>query len=227
MTEKIFESPGSSEMITYVWQIAVMLIGAFIFGYWLRALLNTKCKSRIEALEMENSLLKSKEKPEISEADVRALNRKIRDQKDEIDKLNSKLSDNLATRMKVENELSSLTTKFNALAASGLKKEEVTTSKESEETSEPAAQGSSKDDLKKIEGVGPKIESILNAENVLTYSDVINASVDRINSILAAAGPTYAVHDPSTWAEQATIANNGDWDGLKEYQSGLKGGKKR
>ncbi len=82
------------------------------------------------------------------------------------------------------------------------------------------------DDLKKIEGVGPKIEQLLNADGINTYNHVINSGPDKIKEILLKAGPQYKVHDPSTWGEQAKLALEEKWDQLHEMQAQLKGGKK-
>lgn len=92
------------------------------------------------------------------------------------------------------------------------------------------AKGKSKtkdgDDLKKIEGVGPKIEQLLSADGVKTYDDIMSVGSDKIREILLKAGPQYKVHDPSTWGDQAQLAKDQKWDELHEMQANLKGGKK-
>ena len=90
----------------------------------------------------------------------------------------------------------------------------------------PAAAASGKpDDLKKIEGVGPKIAEILAASGIITYSDLAGASVETLRSTLDAAGNRYKSHDPSTWAAQAKMAAEGKWDELKVWQDELDGGR--
>lgn len=84
---------------------------------------------------------------------------------------------------------------------------------------------SDKDDLKKIEGVGPKIETLLNEAGILTFTDLSKASAAKVKGILEAAGSRYKLHDPTTWAKQAKLAANGDWDTLAKLQDELKGGK--
>lgn len=81
------------------------------------------------------------------------------------------------------------------------------------------------DDLKIVEGIGPKIESILNNANILTFQQLAAASVERLKEVLEAAGNRYKMHDPSTWARQAQLAYEGKWEELKEWQDALKGGK--
>lgn len=89
----------------------------------------------------------------------------------------------------------------------------------------PAAVSSGPDDLKIVEGIGPKIEKLLNGAGILNLRDLGNASVDQLRTILLNAGERYRIHDPSTWPEQAALAANGEFDKLKEYQDFLSGGK--
>lgn len=81
------------------------------------------------------------------------------------------------------------------------------------------------DDLKIIEGVGPKIETLLKEGGINTWAELAAAEVDRLKEILDAAGPRYQIHDPSTWPAQAKFAAEGKWDELKEYQEMLIGGR--
>jgi len=81
-----------------------------------------------------------------------------------------------------------------------------------------------KDDLRKIEGIGPKIAEILNNSGINTYAELAAADPDKIREILAEKGSRYAVHNPSTWPKQSQLAAEGKWDELKDLQESLKGG---
>ncbi len=103
-----------------------------------------------------------------------------------------------------------------------------------EETAAPAEKkaaapkkdkGPKLDDLKIIEGVGPKIETLLKEGGINTWAELAEAPVDRLKEILDAAGPRYQIHDPSTWPAQSKFAAEGKWDELKEYQDMLLGGR--
>lgn len=83
------------------------------------------------------------------------------------------------------------------------------------------------DDLKKIEGVGPKIESILKENGIQSFEDLAGSDVEKIREFLLAAGSRYRMHDPATWPEQAKLAAAGDWEKLAELQDKLSGGKKQ
>jgi predicted flap endonuclease-1-like 5' DNA nuclease len=77
------------------------------------------------------------------------------------------------------------------------------------------------EDLKIIEGIGPKIEDILKKAGVKTWSDLAGTSVDRLQDILGAAGDRYKLAKPDTWPKQAGMAAAGNWSDLKEYQDYL------
>ena len=80
-------------------------------------------------------------------------------------------------------------------------------------------------DLKVVEGIGPKIEGLLKDAGVKNWSDLANASMDVLKGVLEAAGSRYRLADPTTWPKQASMAVAGDWAGLKAYQDALDGGK--
>jgi large subunit ribosomal protein L27 len=81
------------------------------------------------------------------------------------------------------------------------------------------------DDLKKIEGIGPKIEELFYAAGITTFVQLSETSTARMEEILAGGGPRYATHSPMTWGHQASLAADGEWDELKELQDRLDGGR--
>ena len=83
------------------------------------------------------------------------------------------------------------------------------------------------DDLKKIEGIGPKIAQLLITAGIPTFKALGAAKKTTLKSILESAGSRYKMHDPSTWAKQAKIAAKGEWTKLKKLQDELAGGKKK
>lgn len=82
------------------------------------------------------------------------------------------------------------------------------------------------DDLKKIEGVGPKTESLLNEAGITTYKQLAGTKTSTVQEILTAAGSRYNIIDPATWGKQAKLADAKNWDALTKLQGELKGGKK-
>lgn len=83
------------------------------------------------------------------------------------------------------------------------------------------------DDLKKIEGIGPKIADLLKEAGVVTFADLASAKITLLKDVLKNAGPRFKMHQPTTWSEQAALAAKGEWDKLKVLQDKLDGGKRK
>lgn len=84
--------------------------------------------------------------------------------------------------------------------------------------SKAKAKATGGDDLTLIEGIGPKIAGLFNDAGITTFAQLADSSVDKMKEILTAAGPRYAVHNPTTWAEQGAMARDGKMDELKAWQ---------
>jgi predicted flap endonuclease-1-like 5' DNA nuclease len=88
-----------------------------------------------------------------------------------------------------------------------------------------AATAATPDDLKIVEGIGPKIEGLLNKEGILTFAQLAATSADRIRAILAAGGPQFKTWDPETWPAQAKLAAEGRMEELEQWKKELNAGK--
>lgn len=73
------------------------------------------------------------------------------------------------------------------------------------------------EDLKKVEGIGPFFESLLNDAGITTYEQLKNSDRDTLKEIIDAAGPDYRMHEPETWPYQAGLAHRGEWKKLQDY----------
>jgi predicted flap endonuclease-1-like 5' DNA nuclease len=83
------------------------------------------------------------------------------------------------------------------------------------------------DDLKRIEGIGPKLSSVLQEAGIMTFAQLAAASPDRLRQILEAADPRLLrLADPASWPEQAALAAGGEWEALEALQGELKGGRR-
>jgi len=78
-----------------------------------------------------------------------------------------------------------------------------------------------KDDLKIVEGIGPKIEELFNKAGIYTFAQMAETPVSRMKEILDKAGSRFQIHDPTTWADQSALARDGKWDELKKWQDEL------
>lgn len=83
------------------------------------------------------------------------------------------------------------------------------------------------DDLKRIEGIGPKLEQMLHAEGITSFSALAKAKPATLRGILDKAGPRFKMHDPASWSQQASLAAKGDWSSLDTLQKDLKGGRRK
>lgn len=81
------------------------------------------------------------------------------------------------------------------------------------------------DNLKKVEGIGPKIEQLLNNAGIFSFSGLAGTSAGAIKDILIAAGDRFKMHDPTSWPTQSSLAAQGKWDELKKWQDEMVGGK--
>ena len=88
---------------------------------------------------------------------------------------------------------------------------------------EAAAKSDEADDLKKIEGIGPKIAEVLAEAGVSTFAAVAKMDRDAIKAILETVS-TLKSKEPKTWPQQAALAADGKWDELKVLQDELMGG---
>ena len=83
------------------------------------------------------------------------------------------------------------------------------------------------DDLKIIEGIGPKIEVLLNNANIYTWKKLSKTGIGELKRILKAAGSIYEAHEPNTWPEQASLAASWNWTELEALQAELKSGRQQ
>tara|TARA_R110002050_G_scaffold536_7_gene3826 strand:- start:8272 stop:8823 length:552 start_codon:yes stop_codon:yes gene_type:complete len=80
-------------------------------------------------------------------------------------------------------------------------------------------------DLKIVEGIGPKIQQLFNSFNIKTWKDLSETSVDKCQEILGSGGTRYKIHDPASWPMQAKMAYEGKWKELHKWQEEHKRGK--
>lgn len=79
------------------------------------------------------------------------------------------------------------------------------------------------DDLTMIEGIGPVISRLLQSKGITTFVQLAQTDPQDLDRFMKEANLRLA--NTSTWAEQARLAGKGDFDGLRTYQSRLKGGR--
>lgn len=81
------------------------------------------------------------------------------------------------------------------------------------------------DDLKIVEGIGPKIEGLFHNFDIKTWKALSEASQEKCQEVLSSGGDRYKIHKPGTWPKQAKFAYEGKWAELVKWQDELNGGK--
>jgi predicted flap endonuclease-1-like 5' DNA nuclease len=81
---------------------------------------------------------------------------------------------------------------------------------------------SAPDNLKLLEGIGPKIEELLYADGIHTFARLAVTTSEHLTALLKAAGSRFQSHNPSSWPEQAALARDGKWEELKTMQRSIR-----
>ncbi len=216
-----------SETLTNLITIILMLLGSFALGYLFRLFLNIGLQQRLSSKEsaivaLQKELAgaqtklqdqagshKLEEQIAILSRSKDLLQRDLENANNDRAKLKIQLAD--IKRIEIETPSKELTSSFENV-------------KVQPQVSKPAT--IQIDPLRKIEGIGPKIEEILHKHGILTFKILSNSDIGKLREIVHGANPAYKVHDPTTWPDQARLAHQGKWESLDLLQSQLKGGKR-
>ncbi len=82
-----------------------------------------------------------------------------------------------------------------------------------------------KDDLKIVEGIGPKIQNLFHNFDIKTWKALSETSANTCQEVLNSGGKRYRIHDPASWPMQAKMAHEGHWQQLHEWQEKHRAGK--
>ncbi len=228
MFENTFQSPGSGTYVDHTLEILLMLLVAFLLGLLLGYILWYKWHKLYQELDAEHNRMKAvlldleKEhisvqyKLEESEKDNSSLRRKIMSLEGDLAGMRFRLE-------KSESDLIALASQkgeSNALAS-------VAAPVAAAAMAAPvfAAAAHHQDDLKKVEGIGPKIAQLLNENGIGSFAILAQTSVEKLKEIIASGGSAFRMADPGTWPQQAALAAAGKWEELKAFQDDLNGGK--
>ena len=81
------------------------------------------------------------------------------------------------------------------------------------------------DDLKIVEGIGPKIEGLFHNFNIKTWKALSDTTVAKCQEVLDSGGEKYKIHDPASWPMQAKMCYENKWKELHQWQEEHKHGK--
>ncbi len=221
MFQDITQGPGNLTYTDHTIEILVMLLIAFLLGLLLGYILWSKWRKLYNELQAEHDRLKGLHLQ--LEKDHASLRYRCEELEKENDQLHRKVrgleGDVSALKFKLEkceeNNLSMGTGGIAAASALVMGRGIVA----------PTPIPTNPDDLKIVEGIGPKIEKLCNDNGIWTWRQLADADVEALRKMLDEAGPNYRISKPETWPKQAELAANGKWDELKEYQEFLLGGR--
>jgi len=74
------------------------------------------------------------------------------------------------------------------------------------------------DDLKIVEGIGPKIEGLFHNYNIKTWRALSDTTVAKCQEVLDSGGEKYKIHDPASWPMQAKMCYENKWKDLHQWQ---------
>ncbi|MEN9413199.1 MAG: hypothetical protein RLZZ342_286 [Candidatus Parcubacteria bacterium] len=80
------------------------------------------------------------------------------------------------------------------------------------------------DDLKLIEGIGPKIEKVLQEAEIKTFAQLASKTAQELRAVLDVYGDRFGFAATETWPKQAALARDGKFPELEEYKKRLYGG---
>ena len=83
------------------------------------------------------------------------------------------------------------------------------------------------DDLTRIEGIGPRIATLLKEAGITGFAALAAAHAEQLAAALAAAGPRFRLAQPASWPQQAALLAAGDEAGFAALAAELKGGQRR
>lgn len=86
------------------------------------------------------------------------------------------------------------------------------------------AEANTTDDLTIVEGIGPKIAEVLNANGINSFKQLADSKESELQVILESAGGIIARSNPSTWAEQAALLRDGKKEEFDALAAELMGG---
>lgn len=216
MFENTFQGPGAGTYMDHTWEILLMLLVAFLLGLLLGYILWYKWRKLYLELQAEYDRLKAIHLD--LEKDHASLRYKSEEQEKEINVSHKKIVSLEGDIMAFKGKLQKCEGELAMATAAGI-------SGRGAVMGAMAAKPENPDDLKIVEGIGPKIEKLCNDIGIWTFAQLAATPVDTLQKMLDEAGPAYRIADPGTWSKQAELAAAGKWDELKEYQDFLLGGK--
>ena len=172
--------------------------------------LNNKIK------ELENTVAACKEEQATTQAKLAGSDAKIAELEAELADKEAELQ-NVSTAEETNTDTSSTEQEDDQQAETATNEDNSGTTEPEKSTEEPQV-----DDLSIISGIGPKLHEALNDCGIYNFNQLIASDIDELMQQLKEKGARFSTANAKTWAQQATLAAQGDMTGLKALQTELK-----
>ncbi len=187
---------GTASAATHAMEMVMMLVVAFALGYVLARVMGATRRPRVGASDDSVAHLATRKNP-----------------------LTTSIAMPAADVMS-DAEVSPEVTMVDAGIAASPAPATVESSTADTPTAPPSP--AKRDNLKKIEGIGAKIERILRNEGIHTFAQLATTDETALKEILLRQSERFRLHNPRDWPKQAALARDSDWDGLKKMQAELR-----
>jgi len=174
--------------------------------------------NRIDALNTDITGLKLESETTLSQRDstITDLEMHLKETDDHVETLNTQIANLNQHNQEQTDRAIHAETRVSQL-------DHITSELEHEITALKAKQRAMQDDFSRLDGIGPRISSVLRSAGVKTFAKLAAKETDEIREILAASNPSLLkLSDPTSWPEQAGRAAEGEWESLKTLQENLK-----
>jgi predicted flap endonuclease-1-like 5' DNA nuclease len=173
---------------------------------------------RIDSLNADIAELRTESETTISQRDsaITELRAHLNETNDHVETLNTQIAALNQQNHEQTNRATRAETRVSEL-------DHITSELEHEITALKAKQRAMQDDFSRLDGIGPRISSVLRSAGVKTFAKLAAKETDEIREILTASNPNLLkLSDPTSWPEQAGMAAEGEWGSLKALQGTLK-----
>lgn len=216
--------------------IIIVLVGAAILGFLIGYFVNARYKKVMEAID---DLKEDMDKMKTQINDLVSFKEKHMSEYESMKSDLASNKDSIKELQKLNSEIDELKKKIDDHSHESLGKELVAIKSKLSEIDERSAPPAfnperaekalgkkiKENDLTLIEGIGPKIAEILHKQHISTWQELAKTSPEALKAmLLKEGGDSYVVHDPASWPTQASMASEGKWELLKEYQDYMVGG---
>ena len=155
--------------------------------------------------ELSNRITELEEQALLHKKDQATSLSKLKKSEEQVKELTNKLQEKTANGENIADEVEAASTNSDS---------ELSASDEEEEV---------KNDLSVINGIGPKLHEALNNLGIYSFNHLIAADINELMETLKENGVRFNKNNANTWAQQATLAAQGDWSGLDALKEELKG----